>query len=151
MRNRRDAERNNMGKSRKKREGEQWMEVLLKAQYAAAQNKEPKMSETGHSQAPITEREGWKRRVEQCRSVPCREDVFLSVLVAPLLSHNGVQNEAEQRGQWSQRKGIKIWAVLYMLDTLGKLNSSDSFLSCTTLPDNNQLLNMLCVFALVED
>lgn len=75
------------------------MEVLLKAQYTAAQNKECKMSVAGTLVAPITEREGWKRRVEQCRSVPCIEDVFLSVLVTPLLSHNGVQNKAEQRGR----------------------------------------------------
>lgn len=66
------------------------MEVLLKAQYAAAQNKECKMSVAGTLAAPITERDGWKRRVEQCHSVPCSEDVFLSVLIAPLLSHNGV-------------------------------------------------------------
>ncbi len=151
MRNRRDAERNNMGKKQEETGGRAMDGSSTKGTVCSSSEQRAQNEWDWALAAPITEREGWKRRVEQSRSVPCREDVFLSVLVAPLLSHNGVQNEAEQRSQWSQRKGIKIWAVLYMLDTLGKLNSSDSFLSCTTLPDNNQLLNMLCVFALVED
>lgn len=69
-------------------------------QYAAAQNKECKTSAAGTLAAPITEREGWKRRVEQCRSVPCSEDVFLSVLLAPLLS--------QWSSEWGRTKGWMI-------------------------------------------
>lgn len=63
--------------------------------------------------APITERDGWKRRVEQCHSVPCSEDIFLSVLILPpCFCHTmGFKMRQNKEANDPGGKGIKIWAI----------------------------------------